>query len=37
MGELLILGIAIGFVVSTCAYVIGWSIAQVRRLIRSVR
>ena len=37
MGELVVLGTCVGFTVSTCAYMIGWTIAQVRRLIRSVR
>lgn len=37
MGELLVLGGLFGFVVSTCAYMIGWVIAQVRRLIRQIR
>lgn len=37
VGELLILGFGIGFTVSTCVYMMGWTIAQVRRFIRSVR
>lgn len=37
MAELMVVGVCIGFTVSTCAYMIGWSIAQVRRLIRSIR
>lgn len=37
MGELLVLGVCVGFVVSTCAYMIGWVIAQVGRLIRYIR
>lgn len=37
MGELVVVGICVGFTVSTCAYAIGWTIAQVRRLIRQIR
>lgn len=37
MGEFLVVGFCVGFIVSTCAYAIGWTIAQVRRLIRAVR
>lgn len=37
MGDLLVLGVCIGFVFSTCAFFIGFAIAQVRRLIRSIR
>lgn len=37
MGELIVVGIAVGFTASTCAYMIGWTIAQVRRLVRSIR
>lgn len=37
MGELLVVGVCVGFTVSTSAYMIGWSVAQVRRLVRSIR
>lgn len=37
MGELLVLGVCVGFMVSTCAFFAGWSIAQVKRLIRQIR
>lgn len=37
MAELLVLGGCFGFTVSTCAYIIGWTIAQVRRLVRQIR
>lgn len=37
MGDLVVVGTCVGFTVSTCSYMIGWAIAQVRRLIRSIR
>lgn len=37
MGELLVLGVVVGVTASTCAYMVGWSIAQVRHLVRSIR
>lgn len=37
MGDLIVVGVSVGFVASTCAYMIGWTIAQIRRLIRSIR
>lgn len=37
MGELVVLGISIGFVVSTCAFFTGWVVAQVRRMVRQIR
>lgn len=37
MGELLVLGVCIGFTVSTCAFFVGFAIAQIRRLIRLMR
>lgn len=37
MGDLLGLGFCVGFVISTCAFFVGFAIAQVKRLIRSIR
>lgn len=37
MGELLVLGFLVGFVVSTCANFTSYALAQVMRLIRSIR
>lgn len=37
MGELLGLGFCVGFTISTCAFFVGWVIAQVRRLVRQIR
>lgn len=37
MGELIVVGVCVGFTVSTCAYMIGWVIAQIRRLVRQIR
>lgn len=37
MGEFIVVGFCVGFVVSTCAYFTGYALAQVMRLIRSIR
>jgi len=37
MGELVVVGVCVGFTFTTCAYAMGWTIAQVRRLIWSIR
>lgn len=37
VGSLIVLGVCVGITASTCAYFIGWVIAQARRLIQSIR
>lgn len=37
MGELIVVGFCVGFVVSTCANFTSYALAQVMRLIRLIR
>lgn len=37
MGDFVVVGFSVGFVLCTCVYFIGYALAQLQRLIRSIR